>query len=163
MSKPFLLVAAFQVILLACVLSTAAFPQAEKRNEPAAISFEDVTAHAGITFEHAVSPDKKYLYESMSGGVLLIDYDGDGWLDIYFTNAQSVAMTLSGQRAKSALYRNNHDGTFTDVTDRPVWDIRARRWAVRWVTTTTTDGRTWLSPARKVSFYCATMPMERLP
>ena len=118
MPKPFLLVAAFQVILLACVLSAAALPQAEIRNEPAAISFEDVTAHAGITFEHAVSPDKKYLYESMSGGVLLIDYDGDGWLDIYFTNAQSVAMTLSGQRAKSALYRNNHDGTFTDVTDK---------------------------------------------
>src|SRR5690242_6801632 len=118
MPKPFLLVAAFQVILLACVLSAAALPQAEIRNEPAAISFEDVTAHAGISFEHAVSPDKKYLYESMSGGVLLIDYDGDGWLDIYITNAQSVAMTLSGQRAKSALYRNNHDGTFTDVTDK---------------------------------------------
>jgi len=62
----------------------------------------------------------------MGGGVALLDYDGDGWLDIYFTNAQSVAMALEGKKARSALYRNNHDGTFTDVTDRagvayPCW------------------------------------------
>jgi hypothetical protein len=80
------------------------------------IRFEDVTAASGISFEHAVSPEKKYLYESMSGGVVLIDYDQDGWLDIYFTNAQSIAMTLTGQKANGALYHNNHDGTFTDVT-----------------------------------------------
>ncbi len=62
----------------------------------------------------------------MSGGVLLLDYDGDGWLDIYFTNSPSVDMALHGQKAKSALYRNNQDGTFTDVTDKagvgyPCW------------------------------------------
>jgi len=86
--------------------------------EPSQIRFADVTASSGITFEHAVSPEKKYLAESMSGGVLLLDYDEDGWLDIYFTNAQSVAMALQGQKAKGALYHNNHDGTFTDVTDK---------------------------------------------
>jgi hypothetical protein len=62
----------------------------------------------------------------MSGGVALIDYDRDGWPDIYFTNAQSVEMAQAGQKARSALYRNNHDGTFTDVTDKagvgyPCW------------------------------------------
>jgi len=62
----------------------------------------------------------------MAGGVLLLDYDGDGWLDIYFTNSPSVDMAIHGQKAKSALYRNNHDGTFTDVTDKagvgyPCW------------------------------------------
>ncbi len=82
------------------------------------IRFEDVTASSRITFEHAVSEEKKYLAESMSGGVLLLDYDQDGWLDIYFTNAQTVDMTLRGQKAKGALYRNNHDGTFADVTDK---------------------------------------------
>lgn len=66
----------------------------------------------------------------MGGGVALIDYDGDGWLDIYFTNAPSVAMALAGEKAKSALYRNNHDGTFTDVTDKagvghPCWAMGA--------------------------------------
>ena len=51
----------------------------------------------------------------MSGGVAVIDYDGDGWPDIYFTNAQNVDMALHGKKARSALYHNNHDGTFTDV------------------------------------------------
>jgi len=54
--------------------------------------------------------------ESMSGGVALIDYDRDGWPDIYFTNAQSVEMALHGQKAHSALFHNNRDGTFTDVS-----------------------------------------------
>ena len=78
---------------------------------------EDITARAGIRFQHATDATKSYIPDSMGGGVLLIDYDRDGWLDVYFTNAPSVAMMLGGQRAKSALYRNNHDGTFTDVTD----------------------------------------------
>ena len=64
--------------------------------------------------------------ESMSGGVALVDYDRDGWPDIYFTNAQSVEMAQSGKKARSALFHNNHDGTFTDVTDKagvgyPCW------------------------------------------
>ena len=51
----------------------------------------------------------------MSGGVILFDYDRDRWLDIYFTNASTVAMAVKGQTSKGALYHNNHDGTFTDV------------------------------------------------
>jgi hypothetical protein len=78
--------------------------------------FEDVTAKTGITFRHTSDPSKKYIVESMSGGVILFDYDGDGWLDIYFTNAPTVAMAVKGQTSKGALYHNNHDGTFTDVT-----------------------------------------------
>ena len=78
----------------------------------------DITQSAGIKFFHVSSPDKKYIVESMSGGVALIDYDRDGRLDIYFTNAPTVEMALSGQKARSALYHNNGDGTFTDVTDK---------------------------------------------
>jgi len=78
----------------------------------------DITAATGIKFEHMSSPEQKYIVESMSGGVALIDYDRDGWLDIYFTNAQSVEMALHGKKARSALYHNNHDGTFSDVTDK---------------------------------------------
>jgi enediyne biosynthesis protein E4 len=86
----------------------------------------DITPSTGITFEHLSSPEQKFIVESMSGGVPLIDYDRDGWPDIYFTNAQSVDMALAGKKARSALYRNNHDGTFTDVTDKagvgyPCW------------------------------------------
>jgi hypothetical protein len=78
----------------------------------------DITASTGIMFEHMSSPEQRYIVESMSGGVALIDYDRDGWPDIYFTNAQSVEMALHGTKARSALYRNNHDGTFSDVTDK---------------------------------------------
>jgi hypothetical protein len=79
---------------------------------------EDITAKAGIHFSHVTSTDKKYIVESMSGGVLLIDYDRDGWPDIYFTNAPTVAMALKHEKARGALYHNNHDGTFTDVSDK---------------------------------------------
>ena len=79
---------------------------------------EDVTQKAGIQFRHVVSPDKKYIVESMSGGVILIDYDRDGWPDIYFTNAPTLQMAVKHQAAKGALYHNNRDGTFADVTDK---------------------------------------------
>src|SRR5688572_22763000 len=78
----------------------------------------DVTAKSGVRFVHTSAPEKKYIVESMSGGVLLVDYDRDGWQDIYFTNAPTVEMALKGQKARSMLYRNNKNGTFTDVTDK---------------------------------------------
>jgi enediyne biosynthesis protein E4 len=116
--------AGLRFFLLSVLLLTELFQstptQKTPSGQPSQIRFTDITSASGITFEHAVSPEKKYLAESMSGGVLLLDYDQDGWLDIFFTNAQSVAMIQSGQKAaaKSALYRNNHDGTFSDVTDK---------------------------------------------
>ncbi len=79
---------------------------------------QDVTVKAGIHFSHVLAPEAKYIPESMSGGVLLLDYDRDGWLDIYFTNAPTIAMALNGANVRGALYHNNHDGTFTDVTDK---------------------------------------------
>jgi hypothetical protein len=79
---------------------------------------EDVTAKTGITFKHAADPAKKYIVESMSGGVIVFDYDRDGWPDIYFTNAPTVEMAIKGQKTRGALYHNNHDGTFTDVTEK---------------------------------------------
>ena len=78
----------------------------------------EVTDKTGIKFTHVADPDKKYIVESMGGGVLILDYDRDGWPDIYFTNAPTVAMALKSQPARGALYHNNHDGTFTDVTDK---------------------------------------------
>jgi hypothetical protein len=90
----------------------------------------DITGSTGIHFDHLSAPEKKYVVESMSGGVALIDYDNDGYPDIYFTNAPSVDMALAGRRAKGALYHNNGDGTFTDVTDKagvgyPCWAMGA--------------------------------------
>jgi enediyne biosynthesis protein E4 len=90
----------------------------------------DITRSTKIQFDHLSSPAKRYIVESMSGGVALIDYDRDGWPDIYFTNAPGIEMALAGQKAKSALFHNNHDGTFTDVTDKagvgyPGWAMGA--------------------------------------
>ena len=90
----------------------------------------DITKSTGIVFDHKSSPEAKFIAESMSGGVALIDYDGDGWPDIYFTNAQSVDMALHGVMSRSALFHNNRDGTFTDVTDKagvgyPCWAMGA--------------------------------------
>jgi len=90
----------------------------------------DITASTGIHFDHLSSPESRFIVESMSGGVALLDYDGDGWLDIYFTNAPSVEMAQHGKKARGALYHNNHDGTFTDVTNKagvatPCWAMGA--------------------------------------
>ncbi|MEP6848166.1 MAG: CRTAC1 family protein [Acidobacteriota bacterium] len=54
----------------------------------------------------------------MSGGVVLVDYDRDGLLDIYLTNAPTIDMALKNQKSRSALFHNNGNGTFTDITDK---------------------------------------------
>lgn len=90
----------------------------------------DITASTEIRFNHNSSPGQRFIVESMSGGVALIDYDRDGWPDIYFTNAQTVEMAQRGEKARSALFHNNRDGTFTDVTGKagvgyPCWAMGA--------------------------------------
>ncbi len=90
----------------------------------------DVTEEAGITFEQLSAPEKKYILESMAGGVAVLDYDGDGLLDIYFVNSLTVATATEPESAKSALYRNLGDGTFVDVAEAagvstPGWGMGA--------------------------------------
>jgi hypothetical protein len=107
-------------LLALLVLSMSLLGQIVPRQEPATTlpQLVDITDSTGIKFEHLSSSDKKYIVESMSGGVALIDYDRDGLPDIYFTNAPTVDMALAGKKAHAALYHNNGDGTFTDVTDK---------------------------------------------
>jgi len=82
----------------------------------ASIQFTDVTKAAGITFTHYTGAfGKKYLPETLGPGVAFIDYDNDGWQDLFFTNGKD----WPGQRRQSStlrLFRNNRNGTFTDVT-----------------------------------------------
>ncbi len=82
------------------------------------VIFTDITDASGITFKHVFAPEKKYILESMSGGVALFDYDNDGWLDIYFVNAPTVATINELHSARSELWHNNKNGTFTDVTEK---------------------------------------------
>jgi len=82
------------------------------------VHFTDVTDSAGIAFRHISAPEKKYIVESIGGGVALFDYDNDGCMDIYFTNALTVDTANDPLASRSALYHNNCDGTFTDVTEK---------------------------------------------
>ena len=84
---------------------------------PSGVQFRDVTAAAGIHFRHerAASDQKLYL-ETMGAGVGWIDYDQDGFLDIFFVNSGYTPFFHPAQPPQPALYRNNGDGTFTDVT-----------------------------------------------
>ena len=83
--------------------------------EPA-VTFSDVTAAAGIRFvHHSGAFGKKYLPETIGSGVLVVDFDGDGWPDILFVNSRSWPGHRGGS-SLPALYRNMHDGTFADVT-----------------------------------------------
>ncbi len=83
------------------------------------VSFVDVTRPAGISFVHdnAASPEK-YLIETMGAGCAWIDYDQDGLLDLYLVNSAATKLYTPKHSIRSALYHNNGDGTFTDVTDR---------------------------------------------
>lgn len=80
------------------------------------IEFTDVTAPAGIRFRHnSGAAGKKYLPETIGAGGAFLDYDNDGWQDIFLVNSTNWPET-KGRKTFSALYHNNKDGTFTDVT-----------------------------------------------
>lgn len=82
--------------------------------------FEEVPSSAsGITWihENAASPDR-YLPETMGPGVAFIDFDNDGWVDIFMVNSGASDFYKPTTPLKNALYKNNRNGTFTDVTDK---------------------------------------------
>ena len=70
-----------------------------------AVQFIDITVPAGINFKHVSSPEKKYIAESMSGGVALFDYDNDGYLDIFLVNSLTVELLKSNKRTRSRRNR----------------------------------------------------------
>jgi len=93
---------------------------ASGKREAAPIQFENRQVGSGVTFvlDNATLPDKPMI-DGIPGGVALCDYDGDGYLDIFFTNgAHLPELVKDDNKYSNRLYHNNHDGTFTDVTDR---------------------------------------------
>jgi enediyne biosynthesis protein E4 len=93
------------------------------------IVFMNVAEKAGLTSWHhtAGTPQKQFILEAKGPGVALLDYNNDGWLDIYFVNG-STFNALDGKEPspKAALFRNNHDGTFTNVTEQA--GVANERW-----------------------------------
>jgi hypothetical protein len=113
---------------IATGLGAAAVYDAEKRPITAGgfvdsgpVVFEDITKQAGLSgWVHKMGvPDKQFIVETNGSGVGLIDYDHSGWLSIYLVNG-STFDALDGKEPtpKAALFRNNHDGTFTDVAEK---------------------------------------------
>jgi len=95
------------------------------------VVFEDVSEKAGLThWTHKMgTTEKKYIIETNGSGVGLIDYDNDGWLDIYVVNG-STFDALDGKETPphAALFHNNHDGTFTDVAAKA--GVTNDRWGI---------------------------------
>jgi len=95
------------------------------------VIFQDISEKAGLTqWTHKMgTPQKKYIIETNGSGVCLIDYDNDGWLDIYMVNG-STFDALDGKETPphAALFHNNHDGTFTDVSAKA--GVTNDRWGI---------------------------------
>jgi hypothetical protein len=95
----------------------------------APVIFLDVTKQAGLDkFHHrSGTPEKTTIIEAPGSGVALLDYDNDGWLDIYLLNGSTVP-AMKGHEAppRAMLFHNNHDGTFTDVTEKA--GVANERW-----------------------------------
>jgi len=134
----FLAAAAFALIVAVVVFSqksqTAFY--APTRAAPAAsphaakgVSYEDITAASGLgRFRHVAGDRfKPYIPETVGSGLALFDYDNDGWLDIYLVNALSdAARKGKGPAPAAALFRNNRDGSFTDVSHQA--GVGNQRW-----------------------------------
>jgi enediyne biosynthesis protein E4 len=105
------------VLALGALASAAGLARLAPGSPPLPL-FRDITREAGITFEHHSAPEKKYIVESMSGGVALFDYDHDGLPDIYFVDSLTVETAADKNAARSALYHNLGHGKFEDVTDK---------------------------------------------
>jgi hypothetical protein len=113
-------IASCGVVACAC---TTAFLGHVRLTEPAvfaqsaAVTFADVSREAGLTFQHVngASP-QKHIAETMGSGALFLDFDADGWLDLFLVDGGSVADPGIAATAQHRLYRNKGDGRFEDVT-----------------------------------------------
>jgi hypothetical protein len=84
------------------------------------VNFVDIAERAGLTVETEAGGEKRkrYIVETTGSGAAAIDFDNDGWPDIFLANGSRLEGFPSGQEPTSHLFRNNHDGTFTDVTGK---------------------------------------------
>src|SRR5579863_1374501 len=92
--------------------------QAKTASPPPIANFTDVAEKAGLTMQDIFGgiDTKKYIIETTGTGVAIFDYDNDGWPDIFLVNGTRLEGLPAGNAPSNHLYRNNHDGTFSDVT-----------------------------------------------
>ena len=108
----------FIVFFLISSTSFAQQTNASPIGQQLAVNFVDIAEKAGLNFTNVFGGllTKKYIIETTGTGVAIFDYDNDGWPDIFFVNGTTLEGSGDGQAPTNHLYRNNHDGTFTDVT-----------------------------------------------
>src|SRR5438105_7718984 len=96
----------------------ALFAQQTKAAPAPLANFTDIAEKAGLTAQNVFGGvnTKKYIIETTGNGVAIFDYDNDGWPDIFLVNGTKLEGFPQGKGPTNRLYRNNHDGTFTDVT-----------------------------------------------
>src|SRR5271165_5150922 len=92
---------------------------AKSQDAPITVRYTDIRKAAGIAFlQDSTQTDQKYYLETMGTGVGWIDYDQDGLMDLYFVQSAATDIYKPPGTLRSALYHNNGDGTFTDVTSK---------------------------------------------
>jgi enediyne biosynthesis protein E4 len=108
------------VCLLAPVIYSASSSRQGSNSAKPIAFFTDEVAKAGLTMKNVFGgvDTKKYIIETTGTGVAIFDYDNDGWPDIFVVNGTTLDASPSASGPTNHLYRNNHDGTFTDVTEK---------------------------------------------
>jgi hypothetical protein len=110
------------LLLCLCIVDLSFGHGAQRVSLPAksVITFEKVpSGKSGITWVHNnAQSTERHLPETVGAGCAFLDYDNDGWMDIYLVNSGSADFFTPAAALKNALYRNNHDGTFSDVTEK---------------------------------------------
>jgi hypothetical protein len=93
---------------------------AETASSPVIANFVDIAEKSGLKMTHVFGDQvsKKYIIETTGTGAAIFDYDNDGWPDIYLVNGTTLSPPKNMRPPSNQLFRNNHDGTFTDVTDK---------------------------------------------
>lgn len=113
-------VVALGALLIAGAVVMAETPQAPKQKDPPIpVRFTDIRKSAGITFvQDSTQTEEKYYLETMGTGVAWIDYDQDGLMDLFLVQSAATDIYTPPHPLRCALYHNNGDGTFTDVTEK---------------------------------------------
>jgi hypothetical protein len=116
----FILLLALAAVVSANVALIAQSAKSPKQKDaPITVHFTDIRKSAGITFlQDSTQTEEKYYLETMGTGVAWLDYDQDGLMDLFFVQTAATDIYKPPHPLRCALYHNNGDGTFTDVTEK---------------------------------------------
>ena len=134
-----------------------------EKSLPSTTAFEEIAAStSGISWTHVSGRSPMaHLPETVGAGCAFLDYDNDGWMDIYLVNSGPCDFYEPSAPLRNALYHNNRDGTFTDVTQRAACREMRTAWAWRLATTMATVFLIYTSPNIRTASCITTMETAR--